>query len=79
MVSGMDASDDRPNGTDAIGRDRVAYTVKETARLLSLSEAKVYMMIASGELTSFKVGRARRVHGTAIEEYARHAIERAAS
>lgn len=67
----MRASDEPSYGTDAVDRGRIAYTLQDTARLLSISIRKVKYMVDSGELASIKVGRARRVHGTAIEEYAR--------
>jgi len=35
--------------------------VKEAARLLSLSLAKTYGLLASGELKSVKIGRSRRI------------------
>lgn len=53
----------------------MAYTVKETARLLSLSVRKVRYMVATGELLSIKVGHARRVHGGSIKDYVRDHIE----
>lgn len=67
----MDATEAAEHGAPAMDRDRIAYTVKDTARLLSLSTRKVRYLIAKGELPSIKVGAARRVHGSAIEEYAR--------
>lgn len=69
MVAGMHATEGRPTGTDAIDLDRLAYDISDTARLLSLSVRKVKYLISSGELASFKAGRARRVHGRAIREY----------
>lgn len=75
MVTRMHATEEAPDGTDAIDRSRVAYTLRDTARLLSLSVRKVRYMVQTGELSSFKVGVARRVHGTAIEEYVRHQSE----
>lgn len=78
MVTRMHATEDAPDGTDAIDRDRVAYTIQDAARLLSLSVRKVKYMVHSGELASFKVGHARRVHGGAIEMYARQQLEASA-
>jgi len=66
----MHATDDDSGPTDGIDRDRIAYTIKDTARLLSLSTRKVRYLVATGELPSIKVGVARRVHGSAIEAYA---------
>lgn len=65
----MHATDGANSRTDAIDRSRIAYTIEETARLLSLSVRKVRYMVSTGELASIKVGAARRVHGGAIEDY----------
>jgi excisionase family DNA binding protein len=43
-------------------------TVKEAAKRLSLSRAKVYDMLAKGELSSLKFGRARRLDPRAVED-----------
>ena len=67
----MPATDGLPDGFDAIGRDRIAYTVEEAARLLSMSVRTVRYMVARGELLSVKVGKARRVHGGSLEAYVR--------
>jgi excisionase family DNA binding protein len=66
----MEATDDPGHGADAMNLDRIAYTIKDAARLLSLSARTVRYMVETGELRSIKVGRARRVHGSAIAEYA---------
>lgn len=66
----MEATDDPTHGAEAMHLDRIAYTVKDAARLLSLSVRTVRYLVETGELRSIKVGRARRVHGSAIAEYA---------
>ena len=48
---------------------RRLYTVAETARALAISRSKVYDLIHGGRLTSVKIDGARRVRGTAIDEY----------
>ena len=45
------------------------YTPKQTARLLAVSTAKAYELIARGELDSFKIDGSRRVPRAAIERY----------
>lgn len=52
-------------------RDRIAYDLKDVARLLSLSYRKVRDMADKGELEVFKVGRVRRVHATVLDAYVR--------
>jgi excisionase family DNA binding protein len=74
MVTRMHATEPAPNGTVAIDRSRVAYTVTEAATLLSLSVRKTKALVATGELASAKFGRARRVLGNAIEDYARRNV-----
>lgn len=66
-VSGMHGSDVQVSGTGG----RYAYTIGQAAQLLSLSYSKVEKLIASGELASFKVGKARRISGAAIEDFIR--------
>jgi len=48
---------------------KILYTVEETANILSLGRTVVYQLLASGELESVKVGRARRVLYTSIENF----------
>ena len=49
--------------------ERLAVTVEEAAHMLGLSRSKLYPMISSGEIPSFKVGRARRVPVWAVESF----------
>lgn len=50
-------------------RDRIAYKLKDVARMLDLSYRKVRDMADKGELKVFKVGRVRRVHATELDAY----------
>lgn len=52
-------------------QERIAYTLKDAARLLSLSYRKVRDMADKGELEVFKIGRVRRVHVTVLDAYIR--------
>ena len=57
------------NGTDQFfveSRTNLLYTVPEVCRATRLSRAKVYQLIASGELPSITVGRSRRIVATAL-------------
>lgn len=47
----------------------IAVTPEEAARLLSISKRKLGSLVSSGEIESFKVGRARRVVVRSIREY----------
>ncbi|MGV3625246.1 MAG: helix-turn-helix domain-containing protein [Archangium sp.] len=42
-------------------------TVADVAALLNLSKPKVYAMVSSGELASFRIGAAVRVHRSAVD------------
>lgn len=44
-------------------------TVAETAELLQLSRAKVYELIARGDLVSVKIDGARRVRRTDLDRF----------
>jgi excisionase family DNA binding protein len=49
--------------------DKMLLKPEEAARVLSLGRSTVYLLMASGELASVQVGRARRVPARAIAEY----------
>lgn len=71
----MHATEPSELGADAMDRDRIAYTLKDAARLLSLSYRKVRDMADKGELEVFKIGRVRRVHATVLDRYIRQQQE----
>ena len=51
--------------------EKLLYTPREAALLLSLSRTKVYELIASGELDSIQVGRSRRIPAEALNAFVR--------
>jgi len=53
-------------------------TVPEVMTALRLSRAKVYDLIRSGELTTVKIGRCRRIPPTAVSDYIARLVEEAA-
>ena len=61
----MENPDMRPRRPD----QKLAYTVEESARLLSLSRSTMYDLIASQQIVSFKVGRARRISQQALVDF----------
>lgn len=69
--------DSEASGAGTNDIDRVAYTIKDTARLLSLSVRKVEYMVKAGQLESFTVGKSRRIAGTTIREYVEHQMQQA--
>lgn len=46
--------------------DKLTYSIKETARTLSLGRTSIYAMIADGRLDAFKLGRRRLVKAESI-------------
>ena len=46
--------------------DKLAYSINETARLLSLGRTSIYAMIADGRLEAFKLGRRTLVRADSI-------------
>jgi excisionase family DNA binding protein len=51
--------------------DKVLLTAEEAGQLLSLGRTKVYELMATGELESVTVGRARRVPADALSRFVR--------
>ncbi len=50
---------------------------EEAAKRLSLGRAKVYMMAASGELPSVRIGRAVRISADSLREWVQNKREEA--
>jgi excisionase family DNA binding protein len=44
-------------------------TVPETAELLQLSRAQIFMLLKTGQLSSYKIGRSRRIGQNHIDAY----------
>lgn len=53
-------------------------TIEETGRRMSLSRGTVQQLVASGQLASLKIGRARRVLASSLEDFIAARIEGAA-
>lgn len=52
--------------------------VSEAAQRLRLSEAKVWALLASGELKSVRIGRARRIPASEVDAFIERAVAEAA-
>lgn len=50
-------------------------TIREAATRLALGRTKVYELIAKRELKAIKIGRARRIPESALEEWIRQQVE----
>lgn len=63
-MNGSENPQDAANGSEP-----VAYRLCDVAAKLALGLRTVEGLVATGELNSFKVGRARRVSAAAIDEF----------
>jgi excisionase family DNA binding protein len=63
-------SSTRGTSTDSMDQsEKLLLKADEVARRLSLGRATVYLMMASGELPTFRKGRAVRVPARALEQW----------
>ncbi len=49
--------------------ERMAYTVKEVATMLSLSRSHLYELIQARKIDTIKIGRARRITRRQLDLY----------
>ena len=54
--------------------ERVLLTAEETAECLKVGRCKVYDLIRSGELESFKIGRLRRIPVASVQAFAKRML-----
>lgn len=47
--------------------ERLAYSINETARALSLGRTSIYALIADGRLDAFKLGRRTLIRAESIK------------
>jgi excisionase family DNA binding protein len=75
--SGLRALGDKGGGATLFRMDRraehekMAYTVEEAGRLLSLSRAQMYRLIDLKEIATISVGRSRRITARQIDAFVR--------
>lgn len=60
-----------------MGEEKLLLRCEEAAQRLSMGRAKVYLMAASGELPSVRIGRAVRIPADGLEEWVRHKRQQA--
>jgi len=73
---------DDPPEDEPSNSAKVLLTVEEAAERLRVGRTKVYALIRSGEIPSVQIGRLRRIHVDALNEYAErltHSRDRAAA
>jgi excisionase family DNA binding protein len=49
--------------------DKLLLTPVEAATVLGVGRSKVYQLLKSGQLTSVRIGRSRRVPAEAVQEF----------
>lgn len=49
--------------------DRTVLTVEEAARRLSLGRTTLYALLKTGQITSVRIGRLRRIPAEALTDY----------
>jgi len=57
------------DGTDGVKVDRLLYSVREAADLLSIGRVKLYELIAAGRIESVRLDGSRRIPREALEEF----------
>ncbi len=50
--------------------DPILYRCEDAARALGIGRSKMFELIATGQIPSVQIGRARRVRRRALEEFA---------
>jgi excisionase family DNA binding protein len=55
--------------------ERLLYRPKEAAAAIGLSPAKIYQLMASGEVPSVKIGKSRRIPVEALHAWVAKATE----
>ena len=57
--------------TPRVSPERTLLTVEEAAQRLHIGRTRVFALIKSGEIESVQIGRSRRIHPDAVEQFAR--------
>ena len=63
-----------PAALEHLNMEKLAYSINETARMLSLGRTSIYAMIADGRLVAFKLGRRRLVNVDSIKRLIQQAV-----
>ena len=64
-----EAAKHTPKSVSINNDNRIAFSMRETAHSISISERSVWSLVKSGRLASFKVGRSVRISRDAIEAF----------
>jgi excisionase family DNA binding protein len=55
--------------------NHILVTVKEAEQMLKLSRSTIYVILDRGDIPSLKIGRARRIRRSDLEEWAKGRLE----
>ncbi len=58
-----------PDGADGVKVERLLYSVREAAELLSIGRVKLYELMAAGRTESVRLDGSRRIPREALEEF----------
>jgi excisionase family DNA binding protein len=61
----------RVKPASSFNHSKVAYSVEEAARLLSLSRSQLFRLIELREISTVQIGRSRRITYAQLEDYVR--------
>lgn len=61
-----------PKIATVLDDNRIAFSMRECADAIGVSERSVWSMVKSGRLASFKIGRSVRISRLAIESFMEH-------
>ena len=66
---GPDPAEDDRGAPDAVRLERLLYSVREAAELLSIGRVKFYELVAAGRIESVRLDGSRRIPREALEEF----------
>jgi excisionase family DNA binding protein len=66
-VTGIQQKETAPDKVDCVV-EKLLFSVREVAQMLGFSRAKVYELLASGQLDSVKIDGSRRIPKQAVED-----------
>ncbi|MEW6472918.1 MAG: helix-turn-helix domain-containing protein [Actinomycetota bacterium] len=64
-----DPNEDDGGRHDVIRPERLLYSVREAAELLSIGRVKLYELVAAGRIASVRLDGSRKIPRTALEEF----------
>lgn len=69
LLSSPNQSDILSSVSGYLNHERMAYTVEDAGKLLSLSRAQLYRLIDLREIETIKIGKSRRITSRQLEAF----------